>query len=92
MIFLTEKIEHILLKDKFSLLQLEAFSLLILTHLWLMECPTFTNWTGPFPFKGGWVVFFIFIQILINRTCCSATDKVFDSLMPELKRAHNIVH
>ena len=31
-----------------------------LTHLCLMECPTLINWTSPFPFKGCWVLFFIF--------------------------------
>ena len=37
-------------------------------HLSQMEFPTIINWNNPFLFKGGWVVFFIFIQILIEHS------------------------
>ena len=39
-----------------------------LTHLCRMEFPILNNWTSPFPFKGCWVILFIFIQILIEHS------------------------
>ena len=36
-----------------------------LTHVSLMKVPTISDWTSPFRFKGCWVVFVIFVQILI---------------------------
>ena len=39
----------------------------LLTHLSQMEFSTLIKKTSPFHFKGCWVVFFIFIQILIKH-------------------------
>ena len=51
-----------------------------LTHLCLMGFPTFIIWISPFPFKGCWVVIFlfqIFIEHSVNkqwRPCSVASD------------------
>ena len=37
---------------------------LILTHFRRKELATIIKWTCTLPFKGHWVVFFIFIHIL----------------------------
>ena len=39
-----------------------------LTHLSWMNFPTFISRTSSFPILGGWVVFFIFIQNLIEHS------------------------
>ena len=42
----------------------------LLTHLCRMDSPPLSIGTVHFCFKGCWVVFFIFIQILIEQSAC----------------------
>ena len=46
---------------------------MILTHLYRMEFPTVINCNSPFLNVGCWVVFFIFIQILMEHSAAKQT-------------------
>ena len=49
------------------------------THLSRMQFPTLVYWTSPFPFKGCWMLFFIFIQI--SRTFYKQTVETLQKLI-----------
>ena len=51
-----------------------------------MEFPTLINWPVHFHFKGCWVVFFIFVQILIEYLKIVSE---YDQEIPQSQTADN---